>query len=339
MVKFSNPYFFYLFILLPLLIAFYWFRLRYKKRQIASLGEPGLIEQLTAAHSLHKVRVKNALLFTGILFLILALVGFEIGTKYEKVKIEGVDIVIALDISTSMNAEDIQPSRLEKAKHEIGTLLGQLSGDRVALVIFAGNAFIQCPMTGDYSAVRLFLDALETSSTTSAGTNFTEALETASQAFVPNTDADHPSTASKVILILSDGEDHDPDSPKQIKKLIDKNIRVYAVGIGTPNPVPIPIYDENGNQKDFKKHDGSVVTTRLEEGLLREFCEKTGGMYYASTGGETEIKYIYQALGRLEKAETSQYQFTEFEDRFQYFLLTAFVLLFGEIVISERKKR
>ncbi|NUM81874.1 VWA domain-containing protein [bacterium] len=338
MIKFASPYFFYLLALIPLLFIFYLYRRRHKDRQIQAFGDKELIQQLTASRSRTKIRVKTIFLFSAMGLLILALAGFEIGTKYEQVKIEGVDIVLALDISASMNAQDIQPSRIEKAKFEIGSLLEMLGGDRIALVVFAGNAFIQCPMTSDYSALHMFLDAIETSTTTSAGTNFTEALQTAAQAFIRHDGETSGSSAGKAIIMFSDGEDHSTDASTMIQTLNEQNIRVYTVGVGTSNPVPIPVYDEQGNQYDYKKYNGSVVTTKLEDALLKKLAEETGGDYYpVSTGGQT-MKKIYDNVSKLEKTESSQYQFTQFEDRFQFFLIIAFILLTVEVMLSEKRK-
>jgi Ca-activated chloride channel family protein len=269
--------------------------------------------------------------------LILSLMGFEVGTKYEQVKISGVDIVIALDVSASMNAEDIKPSRLEKAKHEIGTFLDQMGGDRVALVLFAGQGFIQCPLTSDYSAIQMFLDAVTTSTTTSAGTDFAEALEVIPQVFTSKSDAAQASVAGKAVVIFSDGEDHNPDSYGVIESLKKQNIKVYAVGVGSANASPIPIYDEAGNIKDFKKSGGSVVTTRLEEAFLEKLASETGGAYYTASTGELEVKKIYQEISRLEKAENSDYQFTEFENRFQWFLILAIFALTANLAIHRRQ--
>jgi Ca-activated chloride channel family protein len=337
MVRFSNPQFFYFFILVPLLILFYVNRQRFKKQQFERIGEEKLIAQFTALHSRTKEQLKIYLTVFGIVLILMALVGFEVGTKYEQVKISGVDMVIALDISTSMNAEDIKPSRLEKAKHEITTLLDQLGGDRVALVIFAGQAFVECPMTSDYSAVKMFLDVIESNATTAVGTNFEDALEVSANAFVKDDKSDGDQSTGKALILFSDGEDHNPDSGNMVQNLARRNIKIYAVGVGTPNAVPIPIRDANGTVS-FKKNSGSVVTTRLEEAFLNKLAAETGGNYYPASAGESEIKTIYADISKLQKSETSQYQFTEFENRFQWFLLLAVIAFSAEHLLHERKK-
>jgi len=255
MIRFAFPYYVFFALIIPILFSLLLLYNRRRKKALQQIADPSLLEKLLSSYSEKKTRLRLYLHFTCYLFIILALVGFEVGTKYEQVKISGVDIVIALDVSASMNAEDIKPSRLEKAKHEISTFLDQLGGDRVALVIFAGQAFIQCPMTTDYSAVQMFLDAVTTRTTTSAGTDFSEAIDVIAKAYTKN-NSGNASPAGKAAVIFSDGEDHNPDSPGMIENLKKQNIKVFAVGIGGVNAAPIPIYDENGNLKDFKKAAG-----------------------------------------------------------------------------------
>ncbi|MBL7996637.1 VWA domain-containing protein [bacterium] len=337
MIRSAYPYFSFLLLLIPVLVFILLYHARKRKQLLLQIADSNLIEKLLSSYSPVKDNLKSCLVFTCFIMIMLALIGFEVGTKYEQVKISGVDIVFALDVSASMNAEDIKPSRLEKAKHEISTFLDQLRGDRVALVIFAGQAFIQCPMTTDYSAVRMFLDAVTVNTTTSAGTNFAEALDVISSAFPGKPGDEKASTAGKAAVIFSDGEDHNPESYGLLENLKKQNIKIFAVGIGTANAAPIPIYDETGTVKDFKKINGSVITTRLEEGFVSQLASETGGAYYAASTNELEVKKIYQEISKLEKSENSDYQFTEFENRYQWFLLLAIVSLCIDLVIHRRK--
>lgn len=337
MIRLAFPYYIFFGLIIPLLLLMVIYYQRRRKKLLQEIADPALLEKLLSSYSEKKSRLRLYLHFICYLFIILALIGFEVGTKYEQVKISGVDIVIALDVSASMNAEDIKPSRLEKAKHEISTFLDQLGGDRVALVIFAGQAFIQCPMTTDYSAVQMFLDAVTTQTTTSAGTDFTEALDVITQAYVKS-NADNASPAGKAAVIFSDGEDHNPDSPGMIENLKKQNIKVFVVGIGGVNAAPIPIYDESGNLKDFKKSGGSVVTTKLEEAFISQLASETGGAYYPASTSEIEVKKIYRDIAKLEKSENSDYQFTEFENRYQWILLLAVMALCTDFILHNRKR-
>ena len=337
MIRSAHPYFAFLLLLIPLLVFMMLYQARKRKKLLLQIADSNLIEKLLSSFSSAKDYFKSYLMLTCFIMITLALIGFEVGTKYEQVKISGVDIVFALDVSASMNAEDIKPSRLEKAKHEIATFLDQLRGDRVAMVIFAGQAFIQCPMTTDYSAVRMFLDAVTVNTTTSAGTDFAEALDVIAQAFPRKSGDESASAAGKAAVIFSDGEDHNTESYSLLENLKKQNIKIFVVGVGTPNAAPIPIYDETGAVKDFKKSNGSVITTKLEEGFVSQLASETGGAYYAASTNELEVKKIYQEISKLEKSENSDYQFTEFENRYQWFLLLAVVSLCMDLVMHRRK--
>ena len=338
MIRFAFPYFIFFALVIPILFLLAIHYRRRREKLFRQIADPGLLEKLLSSYSANKVRLRLYLHFISYVFIIFALIGFEVGTKYEQVKISGVDIVVALDVSASMNAEDIKPSRLEKAKHEIATFLDQLGGDRVSLVIFAGQAFIQCPMTTDYSAVLMFLDAVTTHTTTSAGTDFSEAMDVIAQAFTKSRTDNGSTSAGKAAVIFSDGEDHNPDSPNMIESFKKQNIKVFAVGIGGINAVPIPIYDESGNLKDFKKSGGTIVTTKLEETFISQLASETGGAYYSASTSEIEVRKIYRDIAKLEKSENSDYQFTEFENRYQWFLSIAFMILCADLMFHNRKK-
>ena len=334
MIRFAYPEYLFLFPLLVLLIALFYVHRRRRRSKLALLADKKLLDGLLAAHDEKKSNL-HFILFIGIcFFLLLALIGVEVGTRYEQVSISGVDVVIAVDISGSMNAEDIKPSRLEKSKHEVTTLLSKMGGDRVALVVFAGNAFLQCPMTSDYSAVRLLLNAVTSGSTTSAGTDFQSLSDVAVRAFVKT---ENGSTVGKALVLFSDGENHTQGTESFIEKMKSENIRIYAVGVGSAQGAPIPIYDASGALKEYKKYNGSVVTTHLEEDILQSMASETGGQYHPVSASESEIDKIYAEISGLQKADHSEYQFTSFENRFQWFLFTAFIGLLVITTISSKK--
>jgi Ca-activated chloride channel family protein len=336
MIRFAFPQFLYLLVLVPLQMAFYVWFVRRRRERLRAAGDPELLARLLALHSEKKLHWKIRLSVLAAALLAMALAGPEIGTKYEQVKIEGVDIVVALDISTSMNAQDIKPSRLERSKHLIGTLLNLLQGDRVGLVIFAGDGFVQCPLTTDYGAVRMFLDAIESDATTSAGTNLEAALEKAGEAFTERT-TDGTTSHGRAVVLFSDGEDHGSDYAGQAEQLAARGIRVYTAGVASETGAPIPVLDGGGQVVDFKKVGGSVVTTRLESGPLKEVAEKTGGSFYSVSAYGREINKIHEAIAGLQKGETAQYQFTEYENRYQLILLTGLVLIAVAFLVNEKK--
>ncbi len=337
MIRIIHTEYLLLLVLVPLILIFFIYRHRTKQRQLRQFADTALIGELTETYHAPLARTKAVLFLLTVMLLVLSLAGFQAGTKYEEVKVEGLDLVIALDVSTSMNAQDIQPSRLEKAKHSAINLLNRLSGDRVALALFAGDAFIQCPLTNDYGAIRLYLESLKTDFSTSVGTDFGALFETIPEVYAHQNSAETETVASRAMVIFSDGEDHNSDTEKQLKQL--SGITVFTVGVGTNRPTPIPVYNNDGQLIDYKKYHGSPVTTVLQDGLLKLIAEKTGGVYYPSTLDETEIERISGDLSEMKKTETLQYRYTEYEERYQFLLFPALLLLAAETLIAARKKR
>jgi Ca-activated chloride channel family protein len=268
----------------------------------------------------------------ALFFLIVAFANPQIGTRYEEVKREGQDIVIALDVSLSMKAEDIKPNRLEKAKHEIGTLIEKLQGDRIGLIVFAGEAYVQFPITTDYSAANLFLDAVDVDVVPIPGTAIGSAMDMATKAFLEG------DTKHKVLIIITDGENNQGDAIAAAEEAIKKGIVIYAIGMGSPSGTPIPIYDKSGSQVDFKRdREGNPVVSKLDEISLEKIAAVGGGKYYRATNNENELDAIYRDVSGMEKKEFGKKQFTEFEDRFQYSLGAALLFLILESLISEKK--
>jgi len=219
-----------------------------------------------------------------------------------------------------------------RAKHAIRSLMAQLQGDRIGLVVFAGAAFLQCPMTSDYSALELFLDGVDTETVGTQGTAISEALQTAMKAFQKNRQ-EH-----KIVVLLTDGEDHQDDPVAAARELSSQGIRVYAVGIGTPFGEPIPIKNVGGRVSGHKRDEaGSVVMSRLDENTLQQIAMETEGTYYRSTLGEDEIQAIYDDITELEKTEFESKEYTQYEERYQYIL--AFTLFFFILytLINDRK--
>lgn len=333
MIKFGNPIALYFLILIPAGIVFFVLVFKWKTRALSRFGNLELVRKLSSNVSRGRQITKVALYLLALLFLIVALARPQIGTRLEEVKREGIDLLIAVDVSLSMLAQDVPPSRLEKAKHEIGSLLKKLRGDRVGIIAFAGDAFLQCPLTLDYGAARLFLDALEPGIIPDPGTSIDRALEVAFESF------SSAERKYKVLVLITDGENHGKELDPLIDEADRQGIVVYTVGIGSPEGVPIPVYDERGIQTGFKKdRSGKVVTTRLDELTLEKIAMKTGGKYYRATGAEQELDRIYDDIAKMEKKELGSVRFTQYEDRFQYFLAVAVLLLIFEMAIPERRK-
>jgi Ca-activated chloride channel family protein len=244
-----------------------------------------------------------------------------------------VDIFIALDVSKSMLAEDIQPNRLEKAKHEISKLIDKLEGDRIGLICFAGIAFVQCPLTLDYNAANLFLNDIDTQIIPQPGTAIGSAISLARQSFVSQ------EMKYKVLVLITDGEDHEGDPVAVAKEATKDGIVIYTIGIGSQQGAPIPEYDSYGNRVGYKKdRSGQVVTSKMDMLTLEKIAFETGGKYYISSSGESELEKIYQEISQMEEKELSSRQYTHFEDRFQIFLVIGLLFLIFETLLSERRK-
>lgn len=323
-----------LLILLPLLIVFYWFVFRMKKKAKERFGNLALIEKLSLSFSPTKQRRKVDLMLLGVLFLLFSLARPQVGTKLTLMKREGVDIVIAMDVSLSMLAEDIKPNRLEKAKQEINGLISRMKGDRVGLVAFAGVSFIQCPLTLDYSAAKMFLDIIDINLIPQPGTAIGDAIRTSIRAF------NQKERKYKVLILLTDGEDHDSDPLGAAEEASKEGIRIYTIGIGSVQGEPIPIKDNRGQVTGFKKDkEGSVIVSKLDEVTLQKIALTTGGKYYHATSGEMELDKIYDEISKMEKKELEGKLLTQYEDRYQYFLLLSVILLTVEFLLSDRRSK
>ena len=317
-----------------LLILFFVYVFRKKERLLEKFGQMELLRKLMPGYSKKRAVWKNALFIVAYIFLIVALADPQIGTKLEEVKREGVDIIVALDVSLSMKAEDIKPNRLEKAKHEIARLVDILQGDRIGLIAFAGMAHVLCPLTLDYSAAKLFLRMMDTDLIPVPGTAIGDAIDKAIKAFIQK------ERKYKVLILITDGEDHESDPIKKAEEAAKEGIIIYTIGLGSPQGVPIPIYDRNGNPAGFKKdRNGNVVTTKLDVTTLQKIAYITNGKYYISTSGETELKQIYDDINKMEKKELSSRKFSQYEDRFQIFIFLALAVLVAETFLPVRRRR
>lgn len=334
MFRFAHTEYLYFLYAIPLIIALYWFTGRYRRKLLENFADSNLQKVLYPLKSSLKSFIKFAIISISIVLLIFALANPQIGSKIEEVKQVGIDVYICLDVSLSMTAEDIKPSRLNKAKHEISRLIQRLKGDRIGLIVFSGDAYIQFPLTTDYSAANLFLNAVSINTVPQPGTAIASAIELASKSF-----KDEEET-QKAIIIITDGEDHEGNLEDVINKTSEKGISIYAIGMGSPSGVPIPVYNNAGVQIGYKKdRNGETVLTKLDETTLKELASKGNGEYYRGSNSEDELEKIYSDLSKLEEAEYGATKITEYEDRYYYFLIPALILLFAEIFISSKKSK
>jgi Ca-activated chloride channel family protein len=333
MLRFANQEFLYALLILPVLLVFFIWVRRSKKKALERFGNLKLLEKLMVSFSPARQRFKISLILAALFFFLIALARPQIGTKLEEVKRKGIDIIVAVDVSLSMMAEDIQPSRLEKAKHEVAGLINRLEGDRIGLIVFAGEAFVQCPLTLDYGAAKMFLDIMDPSLVPVPGTAIGRAIEKAVLSF------EQKERKYKVLILITDGEDTVEDPLKAAEIAEKEGIVIYTVGIGSPQGVPIPLYNESGKRTGFKKDsEGNVVTSKLGQLTLEKISLQTNGKYYGATPAEMELGKIYNKIDEMEKKELSSRIFSQYEDRFQYFLAIGLILLVLDVVFPERKR-
>ncbi len=331
MFRFEHPYLLYALAIVPLLwLIQIWVQQR-RKRKLSAVIDPTLRERLIPMASNAKVWLKLSVYSLALTILILAIANPQFGSKTEEVKRKGIDVMIALDISNSMLAEDLSPNRLERAKRSIEELLGYLKSDRIGIVVFAGEAFVQLPITTDYSAAKLFLRNIESELITTQGTDIGNAIELCMNSF------DLESPTSKAIIVISDGENHEEAAIQAAEEAKATGVIIHSIGMGSKEGAPIPIY-QGGRRVGFKQsQDGSTVVTKLNEQMLAEIANSTDGVFIRATNGESGMRYIFDEIERLEKVEIGTKVYTDYEDRFQYLLLPAILLLLIELIIPNTK--
>ncbi len=321
-------------LLVPALGAFFWGTRQARRRALAEFGDLALVQKLSATLNRRARVAKSVLVLLVVTFLVLALARPQFGTRVETVTSEGQDVIVALDVSRSMLAEDVAPNRLERARLEIMRILQRLDGDRIGLVAFAGNAFVQSPLTVDYGAAALFLNAMDPGLIPVQGTNLGEALTVALDAFEEGT-RDH-----RVLIVVTDGEDHEGEIEAALERAVDEGIQIHTVGIGSLDGVPIPEFDVSGVRSGFlRDEDGAVVTTRLDESTLQRVAEATGGRYFPALGPGANLDPLIEEITGGEGRELEVREITQFDEQFQIFLGFALVLLLAEELIPERRRK
>lgn len=336
-MRFASPEMLWLLLLSPLL-ALGALGARHLRRRALERFAAGArqVAPLVAEVSTQRRAVKLLLLHVTLLAMVLALARPQWGARAETLTRRGADVVVVLDTSLSMAAEDLVPSRLDHARHAVGRLLDRIVGDRVALVTTAGRATVACPLTVDHAAVRLFLDAIDVEAVSVPGTSLAEGLRSALAALGPRgAGVDR----GRAVLLFSDGEDHEGGIEGAAAELARAGVVVYAVGCGTAQGAPIPLHDPSGTLRDYKKdQEGRLVTTRLDEGLLERIALETGGRYYRATANEIEVDEIARALGELDAGEVGSLLRTRYEERFQLPLLVGWLALLIESLLGDRRR-
>jgi Ca-activated chloride channel family protein len=333
MLRFEHKEYFFLLLLIPIVISIYFYVQYQTKKQLEKIGNIDLMKRLMPDRNEKKSLLKFIALNVVLFFLILALAQPQMGTKMEKVQRKGIDIMIALDVSKSMLSQDVAPSRLEKSKLLIQTLLKNLDGDRVGLVIFAGNAYLQMPLTVDYSSLLLYLRSITTNSVPTQGTIITDALEKSEAAF-KETDKKH-----KAIIVITDGEDHEENAINMAEELASDGTKVFTVGVGTANGGTIPVYDQNGQITGEKKDEnGAVIISKMNANMLQALAKGGNGNYYVLDNTKQVAEFLSKDIAKMETKTINDKVFTDFVEQFQYFLIFALLVLMADFFITYRKK-
>ena len=331
MIRFAHPEYLNALYLLPILVIIFYFLYKNKNRLLERFADKELHSVIVSSYSNVKNYVKFGIVLLAFACLIIAAANPQVGTKLQEVKQTGIDVFILLDVSRSMSAEDIKPNRLEKAKYQISNLVQKLHGDRIGLIIFAGKAYIQFPLTTDYSAAGLFLSAVDVNSVPQQGTSIGSAINLAVESF-------DSSSTEKVIITITDGEDHEGDVMDAVDKAVSNGIKIYTIGLGSTGGVPIPVYNSRGDMIGFKKdNEGNSVLTKLDEESLKQIASAGNGEYFRGNNYEDYLDKIYNDLSELKKSEFGVKKVTDYEDRFYYFLFPAILLLIIELFKSEKK--
>ena len=338
-MRFVEPQLLWLLWTIPLLVVVAWLAHARRRRMLARFaGGPEHVARFSGEVGRHRRAAKLLLLVLALAASIVALARPQWGARMEPIQRSGIDVVVLLDTSLSMATEDVAPSRLDQARLGIGSLLERLAGDRIGLLTFAGQATLVSPLTVDHAAVRLFLDAFDVETVPVPGTSLASALRLAMQAF-----GDRPGqeqARSRVIVLFSDGEDHGGGVEELLGELERRGIAVYAVGCGTARGGPIPLRDESGALRGYKKdREERVVTSRLDETVLRRLALETGGRYYRTTPSGGEIEEISRALADLDQSELGTTLRRRYEERFQIPLAVAVIALLVETWLGDRARR
>ncbi len=333
MVRFNHPYMFYL--LIPFLVLLIWnfFQGRKQQRQVSAVAVDAIRKYLLNRVLPGRIQLKNILTGLGIFLVIIASTGPQIGTRMAELKREGIDIFLALDTSVSMDAVDVKPSRLEKAKYELNRLINQLEGDRIGLIVFAGSAYLHCPLTMDYAAARLFLNSVDTDIVQNLGTDLASALELALD------NIDEEDQKYKLVVLVTDGEDHQGRALEIAEAAVNRDILIHTLGVGTVSGGPIPIIEDDGSQSFKKDRSGSVVTTALNSQILSEIASITGGEFIRIENQPNAIGPLLENIRNMEKRELKAHVFTQYENRFQIFLMLGLICFIVELLIPTRSRK
>lgn len=331
MYELDEKIYLYLLFVLPLLVVIFLYNLYWKRKKQREFGDPELVKRLSPASSLFKHALKFCVAILALACVVIALANPKIGTKLETVKREGIDIVFAVDVSKSMLAEDVAPSRLEKSKQLVSQIINSLAGDRIGIVAYAGSAFPVLPITTDYGVAKMYLQSMNPGMVSSQGTSLDEAIKMATGYFDKN------SKTSKLIIMISDGEDHSEGADEAAGEAKKAGVKIITIGVGTEKGGPIPLRSNGVVQSFQRDNDNQVVVTKLNPGALADIAKSTKGGYVYGGSTKEVTDYIKKALDNIQRTEFESTQLADFESQFQWFLGIALFLLVLDVFLLGRK--
>ncbi len=334
-MQFENKIVLYFLFIIPILVMIFYSYVQWRKKALERMGDVLLINKLMDRTSLKRKWIKFVLLAGACVFIILGLANLRLGSKKAKITGESAEIMICFDVSNSMLAEDVKPNRMVQAKLAAVQLVEKLAANKIGLIVFAGDSYVQMPLTSDARATLMYLNNINTGTIGNQGTAIGNAIETAIQAFANGGDA--ANKKGKAIIIITDGESHDANAVEMAKKAADADIKIITLGVGTSAGGPIPI--RKGNMVDGFKKDksGSVVLTKLNEPMLKNLAECANGIYMNLNMGKKVTQDVYAEINALDKTENDDYTFTEYANHFQLFLAIGLILLTIELFMSDKK--
>lgn len=332
MFRIANPQYLFALLLIPALIIFFWYSRIQRKKALAQFGQKEILSVLMPNVSTARPIIKFIVLLFALASIIIAAARPQFGSKLKTVKREGIELIIALDVSNSMLAEDIQPNRLEKAKRAISQLVDKLNNDKIGLIVFAGDAYTQLPITSDYVSAKLFLNSISPQIVPTQGTAIGAAIDLGVKSFSPQF------AGSKVIIVITDGENHEDDAAGAAAKAASEGIVVHTLGMGLPNGALIP--DFSNGQKSYRKdNQGNTIVTKLDEAMLQKIAQAGKGSYIRANNSQVGLNTLFNEVNKMAKTEMESQIYADYDDKFQYFIGLGLFLILLNYLILERKNK
>ena len=332
MFRFANPEYLYALLLIPALMIFYLYSRIKRRKAMAKFGQREILSVLMPDASKARPTVKYFLLLLALTSIIIGIARPQFGSQLKNVKREGIEIIIALDVSNSMMAEDIEPNRLERSKRAISQLVDKLSDDKIGLIVFAGEAYTQLPITSDYVSAKLFLTSISPQIVPTQGTAIGAAINLAAKSFTPQF------VGNKVIIVITDGENHEDDALGAASNAAEQGIVVHTIGLGSPKGALIPDY--TSGQKGYKKDSkGNTIVTKLDEQMLQKIAQAGKGMYIRANNTQMGLNALFNEVNKMEKTELESQVYADYDEKFQYFIGLGLFLILLDFIILERKNK